>query len=262
MPTKNEFSPSPRLNLSATSPYNADFDGDEMNLHLAQSHETRAEIKYIMLVPRQMVSPQGNKPVMGVVQDSLLAISKFTRRDTLLRKDLAFNLMMTLPAWDGVLPVPCILKPEPMWSGKQIFSLLLKDKITLQKDTGISSKNKEDLNRNFTKADHRVIIRNGELVQGVICKKNVGSSSGGIIHLTWLDYGPEACKVFISYIQKLANAWLLHHSFTVGCQDIVADTGTMLKVAEALQEAKNDVADIMVDAQRGLLETQPGELRK
>ena len=52
-----------RLNLSVTSPYNADFDGDEMNLHLAQSHETRAEIKNIMMVPRQIVSPQGNKPV-------------------------------------------------------------------------------------------------------------------------------------------------------------------------------------------------------
>jgi len=58
-----------RFNLAVTSPYNADFDGDEMNLHLAQSHETRAEIKHMMLNPRQVVSPQGNKPVMGVVQD-------------------------------------------------------------------------------------------------------------------------------------------------------------------------------------------------
>lgn len=52
-----------RLNLSVTSPYNADFDGDEMNMHLAQSHETRAEIRNIMMVPRQVVSPQGNRPV-------------------------------------------------------------------------------------------------------------------------------------------------------------------------------------------------------
>lgn len=57
-----------RLNLSVTSPYNADFDGDEMNLHLAQSEETRAEIKHLMKVPKQIVSPQGNKPVMGIVQ--------------------------------------------------------------------------------------------------------------------------------------------------------------------------------------------------
>ncbi len=103
-----------RLNLSATSPYNADFDGDEMNLHLAQSHETRAEIKHIMLVPKQMVSPQGNKPVMGIVQDACLAVSKFTKRDTLLTRDAVFSLCLTLPDWNGQVPIPCILKPEPI----------------------------------------------------------------------------------------------------------------------------------------------------
>jgi DNA-directed RNA polymerase II subunit RPB1 len=80
-----------RFNLAVTSPYNADFDGDEMNLHLGQSHETRSEIKYMMLNPRQVVSPQGNKPVMGVVQDSLLATAKYTKRDSFLEKDLAMN---------------------------------------------------------------------------------------------------------------------------------------------------------------------------
>jgi DNA-directed RNA polymerase II subunit RPB1 len=57
-----------RLNLSVTTPYNADFDGDEMNMHVAQSHETRAEMRQIMMVPRNIVSPQANKPVIGIVQ--------------------------------------------------------------------------------------------------------------------------------------------------------------------------------------------------
>lgn len=47
-----------RLNLSVTSPYNADFDGDEMNMHVPQSQETRAETTEIMMVPRNIVSPQ------------------------------------------------------------------------------------------------------------------------------------------------------------------------------------------------------------
>lgn len=70
--------PPPR---SVTSPYNADFDGDEMNLHLAQSVETRAEIAEIMAVPRQIITPAANKPVMGIVQDTLCAALKFTKRD-------------------------------------------------------------------------------------------------------------------------------------------------------------------------------------
>lgn len=114
-----------RLNLSVTSPYNADFDGDEMNLHLAQSHETRAEIKHLMLVPKQIVSPQGNKPVMGIVQDSLLGIAKFTRRDSFLTRDEIMNLLVWIPYWNGILPVPAILKPKPLWTGKQVITRLL-----------------------------------------------------------------------------------------------------------------------------------------
>ena len=69
-----------RLNLSVTSPYNADFDGDEMNMHVPQSLETKAEVKEIMHVPRQIVAPQSNKPCMGIVQDSLLGIMRMTLR--------------------------------------------------------------------------------------------------------------------------------------------------------------------------------------
>jgi DNA-directed RNA polymerase II subunit RPB1 len=57
-----------RMNLSDTSPYNADFDGDEMNLHVPQSMETRAEVLNIHLTPRQIITPQSNKPCMGIVQ--------------------------------------------------------------------------------------------------------------------------------------------------------------------------------------------------
>lgn len=67
-----------------TTPYNADFDGDEMNLHLPQSLETRAEIQELAMVPRMIVTPQSNRPVMGIVQDTLTAVRKFTKRDVFL----------------------------------------------------------------------------------------------------------------------------------------------------------------------------------
>jgi DNA-directed RNA polymerase II subunit RPB1 len=69
-----------------TTPYNADFDGDEMNLHVPQSLEARAEISELMMVPRQVITPQSNRPVMGIVQDSLAAVRKFTKRDVLMEK--------------------------------------------------------------------------------------------------------------------------------------------------------------------------------
>ena len=72
--------------FSVTTPYNADFDGDEMNLHLAQTLETRAEISQLAAVPRMIVTPQANRPVMGIVQDTLTAVNKMTRRDVFLEK--------------------------------------------------------------------------------------------------------------------------------------------------------------------------------
>lgn len=75
------------MNLSVTSPYNADFDGDEMNLHVPQSYETRAELSQLCAVPLQIVSPQSNKPVMGIVQDTLCGVRKMTLRDNFLEYD-------------------------------------------------------------------------------------------------------------------------------------------------------------------------------
>jgi len=75
-----------RLNLSVTTPYNADFDGDEMNLHLPQSMETRAEILQLAMVPRMIITPQSNRPVMGIVQDTLTAVRKMTKRDVFIEK--------------------------------------------------------------------------------------------------------------------------------------------------------------------------------
>jgi DNA-directed RNA polymerase II subunit RPB1 len=115
-----------RLNLSVTKPYNADFDGDEMNMHVPQTYETKAELKEIMYVPRQIVAPKANQPVMGIEQDALTGIRLFTKRNVFLNVEETMNLMMHLPVdWDGTIPEPAILKPKRLWTGKQIYSKIL-----------------------------------------------------------------------------------------------------------------------------------------
>lgn len=116
------------MNLSVTSPYNADFDGDEMNLHLPQSLETRAEISEIAMVPRQLITPQANKPVMGIVQDTLCAVRMMTKRDVFIELPRVMDLLMHFPNWDGKIPQPAILKPKPLWTGKQMFTLIIPGK--------------------------------------------------------------------------------------------------------------------------------------
>jgi DNA-directed RNA polymerase II subunit RPB1 len=85
-----------------------------------QNYEARAELQELMLVSRNIVSPQSNKPVMKIVQDSLLASRLMTRRDTFVTKRDIMGLCMQLRDWDGLLPPPAILKPQPLWTGKQV----------------------------------------------------------------------------------------------------------------------------------------------
>lgn len=63
---------------------------------------------------------QANKPVMGIVQDALLGCRLFTKRDTFIEKDLLMNVLMWLEDWDGNVPLPAVLKPRPLWTGKQV----------------------------------------------------------------------------------------------------------------------------------------------
>ncbi|CAF4614407.1 unnamed protein product [Rotaria sp. Silwood1] len=86
------------LNLSVTTPYDANFDGDEMNLHLPQSIKAKVELSELMMVPRLIITPQSNRPVMGIVEDTLTAVQKMTKRDVFIEKSDFMNLLMFLPS--------------------------------------------------------------------------------------------------------------------------------------------------------------------
>ncbi|OMJ22383.1 DNA-directed RNA polymerase II subunit rpb1 [Smittium culicis] len=244
-----------RLNLSVTSPYNADFDGDEMNLHLPQSEETRAEITEICMVPKQIISPQSNMPVMGIVQDTLCGINILTRRDTLLDHDFVMNLLMTVPNWDGTVPTPCIIKPKPLWSGKQIYSMVIPKGINCYRYNSVHPDNESTY---CSPGDTRVIIENGELLSGYLCKRTVGAVDSGLIHVIRNELGPEAAKRFFGGTQKVVNYWFLQHGFSIGIGDTIADDSTMQTVGDIIRECYMRVDELIRDAQEDHLECLPG----
>ena len=243
-----------RLNLSCTTPYNADFDGDEMNMHVCQSMLTRAEALEIMLSPRQIVSPQASKPVMGIVQDALLGVSKFTRRDCFLDRHLIFNLLMCIDNWDGRVPQPCILKPKPRWTGKQLFSLILPP-VNVYRTANIHPDDPKPLNL----IDSEVLVSEGQLIMGIVDKKTVGNTPGSLIHVVWNEYGPDVARQLFGNIQKLVNNWLVTHGFSVGIQDTVAEPETLKDVAVVIEKAKAGVEDVIREARAGILKRQPGQ---
>ncbi|KAF2820636.1 beta and beta-prime subunits of DNA dependent RNA-polymerase [Ophiobolus disseminans] len=242
-----------RLNLSVTSPYNADFDGDEMNLHVPQSDETRAEVQNLCMVPKQIVSPQKNQPLMGIVQDTLLGAYKMTRRDNFLPIEQVMNIMMWVPDWDGIVPEPAILKPRPMWTGKQIFSLCLPKEVNMVK--GDEDSKPSQWNDNL---DASLEIMSGQLIYGQITKGVVGASSGGVIHQIFNELSSGHAVTFFNACQRIVNWWLLHNGFSMGVGDAVPDPATADKIAEAIAKSKVDVEDIVKLATNDELEPLPG----
>jgi len=239
-----------RLNLSVTSPYNADFDGDEMNLHVPQSEETRAELSQLCAVPLQIVSPQSNKPVMGIVQDTLCGIRKMTLRDTFLDYHEVQNILFWVPNWDGVVPQPAILKPKPLWTGKQMMSMTIPEGIFMQRF--------DDNNPVNSPKDDGMLVYKGEVMYGVVNKKTVGATSGGLIHTIFREKGPKACAQFVGDVQKVVNYWMLGNGFSIGIGDTIADAATMHNVTQTIANAKNKVQEIIGQAQQNALEPEPG----
>lgn len=239
-----------RLNLSVTSPYNADFDGDEMNLHVPQTEETRAEVKELCMVPLNIVSPQRNGPLMGIVQDTLAGVYKLCRRDVTLTKEQMMNVLLWVPDWDGVIPHPAILKPRPRWTGKQLASMFIPKEVNLH----MANDSREDAPIN----DDGLLVHGGDLMFGLLTKKNVGATSGGIIHVIFNELGWEAALKFFSGCQKVVNYWLLHNGFSIGIGDTIPDKSTIDKITTAIDLQKAEVADLTMKATTDQLESLPG----
>ncbi|KAJ7836355.1 DNA-directed RNA polymerase II, subunit 1 [Mycena olivaceomarginata] len=241
-----------RLNLSVTPPYNADFDGDEMNMHVPQSEETRAELSQIAWVPRQIISPQANKPVMGIVQDTLCGVRKFTLRDTFLDWNQVQNILLWVPEWDGTVPIPAIVKPKPLWTGKQILSLVIPRGINI-------SRNPDDkLTKSHPVFDDGMLIENGEIIFGIVEKKTVGAAQGGLVHVVFREKGPEATRQLFTGLQMVVNFWLFHNGFSIGIGDTIADSGTMAFITKKIADCKANVVGIIEDATHDRLKAAPG----
>lgn len=243
-----------RLNLSVTSPYNADFDGDEMNMHVPQNLETKAEVMKIMHVPKQIVTPQSNRPVMGLVQDVLLGIKLLTLRDTFITREDLFNILMWIDNWNGEIPKPAILKPKPLWTGKQVISMII-PQINYIKlyDADVE---------NFYEKENSVIIKRGELLVGSFSKPIVGSTKGSLIGCIWIDYGPDECKNFLTYAQRIVNNWLLLHGFTVGIADAIATNEILTTIEDKIVHTKKEFYDALTDTQKEkkkIIVHQPGK---
>lgn len=210
-----------------------------MNLHVLRTYEAIAEAKELMSVPTQMISPQSNKPIIGLVQDSLVSIYLLTLKDTFLTRAQVMQVVMPVkyPLFT-TLPLPCILKPVPLWSGKQLFSLLLpifNMDVTLP--GGVADGVDKRPDGVMDVGERRVVIRHGILMAGTLCKKTMGTSPGHIIHTLVKDCGNDLAAKFLGDAQRLLVDYMLIRGFSVGVGDCLMSDSTHAKVVGSINRS-------------------------
>ena len=232
-----------RLNTVVCPPYNADFDGDEMNMHALQTEESRAEARVLMRVQEQMLSPRFGENIIGAIQDHISGTFLLTNGNPEFTETQALDLLRATSI--DTLPEPAgeTDAGEPYWSGRQLFSELLPD----------------DLNLEFTSsAGDQVRIVDGQLVSGTIDEDAVGAFGGEVVDTLAKLHSKTRARVFVNEVASLAMRAIMHFGFSIGIDDeSIPDEATAL-VDEAIGSAHDRVEELIEIYEAGELESLPG----
>ncbi|MEM3374543.1 MAG: DNA-directed RNA polymerase subunit A' [Candidatus Woesearchaeota archaeon] len=226
-----------RLNPSVCAPYNADFDGDEMNLHIPQTEEARAEAEILMEVETQLISPRYGLGIIACNHDSIAGNYMLTKMLEMPRKE-AIQLLASI----GVENFDDLPKKEIV-SGAEIFSVLI------PKDFDFVGKAKDGT---------KVVIEKGKLVEGFMDSANLGSGSGLMIRNLHKKYGSKKALEILGQIFRLGVKTLLMHGFTAAFSDTDLKEESKKEIEDILKNAENKVDELIEIYKKGELDTYPG----
>jgi DNA-directed RNA polymerase II subunit RPB1 len=285
-----------RLNVSVTPPYNADFDGDEMNVHAPQSIHSVAELMNIASVNYQIISPRSNKPIITIVQDTLLGIHKLTRGErihfkptnpdglyfsnntniyprssglvkdgiqqdsvdtSLFTKDQVMNLICELSTFNGQIPKST---RSIKMNGKVIPLWTGRSILSyiIPKNINLSMENSL-YDSNPDDFMNKILVIQGDIKSGGFDKDAFSKTSKGLIHTIYNDFGAQRTKDFIDDLQKIVTYFLLIEGFSVGIGDMIANDQTSEKISSVIQENKKNIDKIMQEIHLDVFENFSGQ---
>ena len=237
-----------RLHPAVCPPYNADFDGDEMNLHIPQSVESRAEALTLMMVHNQIISPRYGGPIIGGTRDYISAGYLLTHEDTFLEADEFSDLALT-GGYIGPLPKPVKSNPS-LYTGKQLFSLFLPD----------------DFNYKFSSKWGRakslindVLIKDGQLITGLIDRAAIGSEEpDSILHRISKDYGSEEARKFLNSVLSVLRSYISNRGFSLSYKELTLDKSAEKKVFKSISDSYVKVDELITKSKNGELTSARG----
>ncbi|KAF9701503.1 hypothetical protein EKO04_001089 [Ascochyta lentis] len=220
-----------RMHYANCNTYNADFDGDEMNMHFPQNELARAEAMTVADTDHQYLSATAGKPLRGLIQDHISMGVWLSNKDTFFTREEYQQLMYAaLRPEDGHTTSgrletvePTIWKPQPLWTGKQIFSSILKN-IKPAEYQDLTLESKSSTNGKLWGADseeQQVIVKDGQLLCGVIDKSQIGPAAGGLINGIYEAYGETIAGRALSIIGRMLTKLLHMRAFSCGVEDLI-----------------------------------------
>jgi len=246
-----------RINLCVCPPYNADFDGDEMNLHVVQSEEARAEARILMRVQEHIRSPRFGGVVIGAIHDHITGMFLLTYGDASYDMDQTVRILSRVE-FKGDLPIPDYPKAKggPRWSGRQIFSVLLPDDMNLKYNSSVyfadrSVEENEGLGM-------IVEIVNGNMIKGPVDGNSISAFKGKILEEISRLKGAEVAKEFIDKVTRLAVGALMETGCTTGIDDADVPEEALAQIFAAQKKTVKNVDKLVQSYNAGKLQPRPG----
>ncbi|KAI1416301.1 beta and beta-prime subunits of DNA dependent RNA-polymerase [Hypoxylon sp. FL1857] len=250
-----------RLNECVCGPYNADFDGDEMNLHVPQTEEARAEAMTLMGVKYNLATPKNGEPIIAATQDFITAAYLLSSKDNFFdRKTFTYIVMQMM---DGVthldIPPPAILAPKRLWTGKQVFSMLMRPNKASPVKVNLDAKCREYVEPekpqpgqkkrapDMCPNDGWLVVRNSEVMCGRMDKSTVGAGKkDSIFYVILRDFGPDEAVTAMNRLAKLCARVLTNRGFSIGIGDVYP-SATLTEKKQELVNAAYKASDALIE---------------
>ncbi|KAF2198820.1 beta and beta-prime subunits of DNA dependent RNA-polymerase [Delitschia confertaspora ATCC 74209] len=265
-----------RLNECACNPYNADFDGDEMNLHVPQTEEARTEAIELMGVKYNLATPKNGTPIIAAIQDFITAAYLISGKNNFFDRKTFTQICSFMFNGDTVvdpdtgermsieLPPPVVIKPQVLWTGKQVWNVLMRPNSKCRVLVNLEAACKQykmtpgqapDLNED----DAYLVIRNSEVMCGVMDKATVGDGKkDSVFYVMMRDFGPDHAVQAMNRLAKLSARWLTNNGFSIGINDVTPGTDLVNRKQALVQEAYAKCDKLIKDFKEGKLIRDPG----
>lgn len=252
-----------RFNECCCAPYNADFDGDEMNIHVVQTEEARAEAKELMLTSQNIITAKNGEPIIACTQDFLTAAYLVTARDAMFDR-ASFTQMVS--HWLGgetqyALPIPAILKPAELWTGKQLMELILRPSPETQLLLNLEAKARfySGSGAHDDPAEGYVAFLDSRFISGRLDKKLLGGGAkDGLFARLYALAGGEQTATVMTRIAQFTSRYLQNYGFSLGLGDVSPTPSLNEKKAAVLAESFEKCERMISLAKTGRLIPKPG----